>query len=233
MCPSFLKNKDINDEIEDIDDEIEDDVEEEIENDVEEEIENDVEEEIEDDVEEEIEDEIEEEIEEEIEDEIEDEIEEDIEEEIEDDIESDIQEIDTINDENIEIELEENNDFFIEDNEIKFQKIIKRRKNIFGYKLINNIKNVKNLNIIENKSKSIQQLRENNRISRSWEEFTKTLLPPLDAIDEPEYRVYRSAKRPSDYFDIDHLNSKIKPIVDICEPVIFFGHNVSEGNLMI
>lgn len=58
------------------------------------------------------------------------------------------------------------------------------------------------------------QLRENNRISRSWEEFTKTLLPPLDAIDEPEYRVYRSAKRPSDYFDIDHLNSKIKPIVD-------------------
>jgi len=58
------------------------------------------------------------------------------------------------------------------------------------------------------------QLKENKRISRSWEEFSKTLLPPLDAIDEPEYRVYRAAKRPSDYFDIDHLNSKIKPIID-------------------
>ena len=57
------------------------------------------------------------------------------------------------------------------------------------------------------------QLKANKRVGRSWEEFTKTLLPPLDAIDEPEYRVYRTAKRPSDYFDIDHLNSKIKPII--------------------
>ena len=66
-----------------------------------------------------------------------------IEDEIEnDDIESDI-EIDAINDENIEIELEENNEIFIEDNEIKVQKIIKRRKYIFGYKLINNLKNLK------------------------------------------------------------------------------------------
>jgi len=58
------------------------------------------------------------------------------------------------------------------------------------------------------------QLRANKYISRSWEEFSKTLLPPLEFIDEPEYRVYRTSKRPSDYFDIDHINSKIKPIVD-------------------
>jgi len=58
------------------------------------------------------------------------------------------------------------------------------------------------------------QLKSNQRISRSWEEFTKTLLPPLESIDEPEYRVYRAAKRPSDYFDIDHINSKIKPVID-------------------
>ena len=58
------------------------------------------------------------------------------------------------------------------------------------------------------------QLKGINRLSRSWEEFSKTLLPPLDEIDEPEYRVFRTTKRPVDYFDIDHLSSKVKPIID-------------------
>jgi hypothetical protein len=58
------------------------------------------------------------------------------------------------------------------------------------------------------------QLKGINRLSRSWEEFSKTLLPPLDEINEPEYRVFRTTKRPVDYFDIDHLSSKVKPIID-------------------
>ena len=58
------------------------------------------------------------------------------------------------------------------------------------------------------------QLKGISRLSRSWEEFSKTLLPPLDEIDEPEYRVFRTTKRPVDYFDIDHLSAKVKPIID-------------------
>lgn len=58
------------------------------------------------------------------------------------------------------------------------------------------------------------KLKEINRIQRSWEEYSKTLLPPLDNIDEPEYQVYRSTKRAADYFDVDHISSKIKPIVE-------------------
>lgn len=59
-------------------------------------------------------------------------------------------------------------------------------------------------------------------IDRSWEEFSKTLLPPLDLIDEPEYQVYRSTKRAADYFDIEHISSKIKPFID-SESLIGFG----------
>lgn len=58
------------------------------------------------------------------------------------------------------------------------------------------------------------KLKEINRIQRSWEEYSKTLLPPLDNIDEPEYQVYRSTKRAADYFDADHISSKIKPVVE-------------------
>jgi len=58
------------------------------------------------------------------------------------------------------------------------------------------------------------QLKRINRLSRSWEEFSKTLLPPLDEIDEPEYRVFRTSKRPVDYFEVDHISSKVKPIID-------------------
>ena len=185
MTSSFLKNKEIKikNKIDKIDeDKINDEVEEEEEIDDEEEIDN--EEEIDDEVEEEIEEEIDDEVEEEIEeddevideDDIEDDIEDNIEDDIEDDIESEIQEIDSIDDESIENEIEDNNETFIEDNEIKFQKIIKRRKNIFGYKLINNLKHLKISNNVEKKSsvtldissrhepKTIQQLRENNKM---------------------------------------------------------------------
>ena len=58
------------------------------------------------------------------------------------------------------------------------------------------------------------KLKEISRVKRSWEEYAKTLLPPLANIDEPEYQVYRSTKRAADYFDIDHISSKIKPVVE-------------------
>lgn len=65
-------------------------------------------------------------------------------------------------------------------------------------------------------------LKEVSSINRSWEEFSKTLLPPLEQIDEPEYQVYRSTKRAADYFDIDHISSKIRPFID-SESLIGFG----------
>lgn len=33
-----------------------------------------------------------------------------------------------------------------------------------------------------------------------WREFTETLIPPLDSIDEPGYKIYRNTRRPSEYF---------------------------------
>ncbi len=57
------------------------------------------------------------------------------------------------------------------------------------------------------------KLKTNNLVKRNWEEFHKTLIPPLDHIDEPEYKVYRATKRTWDYFDLDHVSSEIKPIV--------------------
>jgi len=66
------------------------------------------------------------------------------------------------------------------------------------------------------------QLKGINRLSRSWEEFSKTLLPPLDEIHEPEYRVFRTTKRAVEYFDINHLSANVKPVVD-SESLIGFG----------
>ena len=162
-----IKNEDIED---DTDNEVEeDDIEEEAENDIEEE-EEEEEEEVEDDIEEEVEDDIEEEveddIEEEVEDDIEEEVEDDIEEEVEDDIEEDI---------NNEILSEDNNEIYFDDFEIKPQKIIKRRKNIFGHKLIQNLgknqtKNEQNKNVeiqIKNEQKKLGSLRENNKLMLS------------------------------------------------------------------
>ena len=62
-------------------------------------------------------------------------------------------------------------------------------------------------NIINVKLKSIPLLK------RNWEEFNKTLIPPLLHIDEPEYEVFRATKRTWDYFDLDHVTAEIKPIL--------------------
>ncbi len=39
-------------------------------------------------------------------------------------------------------------------------------------------------------------------IKHPWREFCETLIPPLDAIDEPGYRIYRNTRRPSEYFSL-------------------------------
>ena len=141
---------------EDTEDEIEEDIEDEIEEDIEDEIEDNIEE-IEEDIEDEIEDnneEIEEEIEEDIEDEIEDNIDE-MEDEIDEEIEDNIEEIDEeIEEKDVNLDdISDSGDIFFEDYEIKQQKIIKRRKYIFGHKLVQSIgKNDKELNLKENEN---------------------------------------------------------------------------------
>ncbi len=51
-------------------------------------------------------------------------------------------------------------------------------------------------------------------LKRCWEEFEETLIPPLEGIDDPEYRIYRNTKRPQVFFSAASVNSSIKPIMD-------------------
>ena len=51
-------------------------------------------------------------------------------------------------------------------------------------------------------------------ISRAWEEFSETLLPPLDEIDDPEYRVYRNTKRPQTFFNRSSILSSVRPFIE-------------------
>jgi len=50
-------------------------------------------------------------------------------------------------------------------------------------------------------------------LKRNWEEFSKTLIPPLLHIEEPEYEIFRATKRTWDYFDLDHTSAEIKPLL--------------------
>lgn len=43
-------------------------------------------------------------------------------------------------------------------------------------------------------------------LHHSWSEFEETLIPPLEDIDDPNYRVYRNTKRPSDYFSATNVH---------------------------
>jgi predicted nucleic acid-binding Zn-ribbon protein len=51
------------------------------------------------------------------------------------------------------------------------------------------------------------------RFRGTWIEFSKTLIPPLDHIDSPEFRVYRATKRPGDYFDNEHVLKDVRPVI--------------------
>ena len=56
-----------------------------------------------------------------------------------------------------------------------------------------------------------ERLRGERRFGATWTEFSKTLIPPLDHIDSPDFRVYRATKRPSDYFDSQHVLRDVRP----------------------
>ncbi|WP_372741313.1 anti-phage ZorAB system protein ZorA [Neptunomonas sp.] len=43
-------------------------------------------------------------------------------------------------------------------------------------------------------------------LKHTWTEFEETLIPPLEDIDDPNYRVYRNTKRPSDYFSASSVH---------------------------
>ena len=45
-----------------------------------------------------------------------------------------------------------------------------------------------------------QKIMSIERMHHPWREFTETLIPPLETIDEPGYKIYRNTRRPSEYF---------------------------------
>jgi len=50
--------------------------------------------------------------------------------------------------------------------------------------------------------------------THTWLEFEETLIPPIDDIDDPNYRVYRNTKRPSEYFSTASVHHfQIKPFI--------------------
>lgn len=51
-------------------------------------------------------------------------------------------------------------------------------------------------------------------LKRNWEEFEETLIPPLDDIDDPEYRVFRNTKRPQAFFTGSAVTQTVKPFMD-------------------
>ena len=68
-----------------------------------------------------------------------------------------------------------------------------------------------------------EKLRSERRFGNTWPEFSKTLIPPLDHIDSPDFRVYRATKRPSDYFDSTHVLRDVKPFFLESENLIGLG----------
>lgn len=57
-------------------------------------------------------------------------------------------------------------------------------------------------------------LRQIRRLRRPWEEFSATLIPPLEGVDDPAYSVYRHTKRPQSYFQPDEILYDVKPVVE-------------------
>ncbi len=68
-----------------------------------------------------------------------------------------------------------------------------------------------------------EKLKAERRFGNTWSEFSKTLIPPLDHIDSPEFRVYRSTKRPNDYFDSTHVLKDVRPLFLESENLIGLG----------
>lgn len=58
-------------------------------------------------------------------------------------------------------------------------------------------------------------------MKHTWSEFEETLIPPIDDIDDQNYRIYRNTKRPSDYFSATSVHHfQIKAFI---QPHTFVG----------
>jgi len=68
-----------------------------------------------------------------------------------------------------------------------------------------------------------EKLSKERGFSDTWKEFSKTLIPPLEHIDSPDFRVYRSTKRPNDYFDSTHVLRNVRPFFLESENLIGLG----------
>jgi len=66
------------------------------------------------------------------------------------------------------------------------------------------------------------KLRSIPTLKRPWEEYTETLIPPLESVDDPAYRVYRNTKRPQDFLSPTAVLSDVRPFMD-GERLIGFG----------
>lgn len=77
--------------------------------------------------------------------------------------------------------------------------------------------------ITENFSLVDEKIQNEKRFKNTWIEFAKTLIPPLDHIDSPEFRSYRATKRPGDYFDSDHVLKDVRPLFLESENLIAVG----------
>ena len=59
-------------------------------------------------------------------------------------------------------------------------------------------------------------------VEQVWQEYVETLIPPLNNIDDPAYRVYRNTLRPQAFFTDKHVFRHVKPWVK-SETLIGFG----------
>ena len=51
-------------------------------------------------------------------------------------------------------------------------------------------------------------------LSRTWEEFTETLIEPLPGVDDPSYKVYRNTQRPDQYFNEVSVHGSVRPFIE-------------------
>lgn len=64
--------------------------------------------------------------------------------------------------------------------------------------------------------------KQNSLLKRHWEEYTETMIPPLEGVDDNSYQVFRNTKRPQEFFTAEAVLHDVRPWVD-GERLIGFG----------
>jgi len=59
-----------------------------------------------------------------------------------------------------------------------------------------------------------QKLSDIPQIKQIWKEYVETLIPPLDNIDDPAYKVYRNTLRPQAFFTHKHVFRNVNPWIN-------------------